>query len=157
MVTATKPAPKPPTQPAKKTDWVPIVGIGLGGAGLGLGLWLFLRKPPGVSPGDVVRAHFTFDYLGDAGDYVLLIRFGYHRLSGLIDWFDPEEGMDRYMLPVSLPGPDTYEFDVDCTIPDGAKATTYDAEGSILTPEMEPGQDWLYRVFKDKAITVRKE
>lgn len=138
----------------KKVDWVPVAAVGMGAVAVGLGLYFYMKKPPGVSPGEVVRAHFAFDYLGEGGDYVLLIRFGYHRLP---EWFDPEEGLDRYMLDVSLPGPDTYEFDVDCVIPDGTPARTYDAEGSILTPEMEPGQDWILRVFTDKAITVREE
>jgi len=155
MVTETKPTITTP--PKEKKDWLPVAAIGIGGAGLALGLYLYMRKPAGVSPGGKVRAHFSFDYLGEGGDYVLLVRFGYHHLSGLIDWFDPEEGMDRYMLEVSLPGPDTYEFDVDCQIPDGAPARTYDAEGSILAPEMEPGQEWILRVFTDKAITVREE
>jgi len=141
----------------KKVDWLPIAAVGLGGAGLGLGLWMYLKKPPGISPGEVIVAKFSFDYLGAGGSYVLLVRFGYHRISGLINWFDPEEGMDRYTRAIVLPGPNSYEFDVRCVIPDGAKPGTYDAEGSILTPDMTPGQDWLVRVFSDKAITVRKE
>ena len=143
--------------PEKKTDWLVPTAVVLGGTGIAAGLFFWMKKPPGVDPGDKVRAHFTFDYLGDGGSYILLVRFGYHRVSGLFDWFDPEEGMDRYTKSVSLPGPDAYEFDIDCVIPDSAPARSYDAEGSILTPGMQPGQDWLWRVFKDKAITVRKD
>jgi len=141
------------TVEAKKVDWVPVAAVGLGGAALAAGLYFFTKKPPGVEPGGEVQAHFKFDYLGEGGDYVLLVRFGYHRAAG---WFDPEEGLDNFTLPVTLPGPDIYEFDVDCILPDGTPARTYDAEGSILTPEMELGQDWILRVFKDKAITVRE-
>jgi len=140
----------------EKKDWMPVVALGLGGAGVVAGLYFFLKKPPGVSPSDVVRAHFRFDYVGEGGSYVLLVRFGWHRVLLGVDWFDPEEGMDRYTKAVTLQEPNTYEFDVDCRIPDGAKASTYDAEGSILTPDMQPGEDWILRVFKDKAITVRK-
>ena len=155
MVTKTKPPVTAP--PKKKVDWLPPVAIGLGAVGVAAGLYFFMKKPPGVSPSDTVRAHFTFNYIGDGGSYVLLIRFGWHRVVLGIDWFDPEEGMDKYIKAVTLEGPDTYEFDVDCRIPDGAKASTYDAEGSILAPEMEPGQEWIIRAFKDKALTVLKE
>ena len=140
----------------EKKDWLPVVAIGLGAAGAATGLILWMRKPPGASPGDVIRAHFKFDYVGEGGNYVLLVRFGWHRVIVGVDWFDPEEGMDSYTKAVTLAGPDTYEFDVNCRIPDGAKASTYDAEGSILTPDMEAGKDWVKRVFTDKAITVRK-
>lgn len=136
-----------------KIEWGTIAALGAGAAAIGLGVYFWTKKPPGVSPGERIRAHFIFDYLGVGGDYVLLVRFGYHRLA---NWFDPEEGMDRYMLDVGLPGPDAYDFDVDCAIPGGAPARSYDAEGSILTPEMVPGHDWILRVFTDKAITVRE-
>jgi len=129
----------------------PVVVVGAVGA-LGLGLYLYSRKEPVavVVPGDVIRAHFTFDYLGNGGDYVLLVRFGHH----YPEFFEPETGFNHYTLPITLPGPDTQEFDVNCIIPDGTPAKTYDAEGSILRPEMEPGADWIRRVFKDKALTV---
>ena len=143
--------------PARETNWLPAVAIGIGGVGLAAGLYLWLKKPPGIDRGDTVRARFTFDYLGSSGSYVLLVRFGYHRISGLFDWFDPEEGLDRFTLPINLSGPDSYEFDIDCKIPDGAKVATYDAEGSVLSLDMKPGLDWILRVFKDKAITVRKD
>ncbi len=142
--------------PERKTDWLIPTAVILGGAGVAGGLYLYMKKPPGVSPRDTIRARFTFDYTGQGGSYVLLVRFGYHRLSGLLDWFDPEEGLDRYTKPVNLGSPDSYKFDVDCLLPDGAAARTYDAEGSILSPDMRPGQEWILRVFKDKAITVRK-
>ena len=140
----------------KKTDWLVPTAVVLGGAGIAAGFYFYMKKPPGVDPGGKVRAHFVFDYSGDGGTYILLVRFGYHRISGLFDWFDPEEGLDRYTKSVSLPGPDSYEFDIDCVIPDSTPARSYDGEGSILSTDMQPGQDWLLRVFKDKAITVRK-
>lgn len=149
---------KTPTRlPAKETNWLVPVAVVLGGAGIATGLYFYMKKPSGLDPGGKVRAHFTFDYLGAGGNYVLLVRFGWHRVIVGVDWFDPEEGMDRYTKAITLAGPDTYEFDVDCRIPDGAKASTYDAEGSVLTPDMEAGKDWIKRVFTDKAITVRKE
>jgi len=141
----------------QKTDWLVPTAVVLGGVGIAAGLYFYMKKPSGVDPGDKVRARFTFDYLGSGGNYILLVRFGYHRISGLFEWFDPEEGLDNYIKPVTLASPDPYEFDVDCVLPDGTPARTYDAEASILTPYMQPGQDWLIRVFKDKAITVREE
>lgn len=141
----------------KTKDWVTPVVIVLGAGGIATGLYFALRKPPGISPGGVIRATFTFDYLGDEKDYVLLVRFGYYKIILGKDWFDPEEGLDQFTKRVPLPGPDSYKFNVDCVIPDGAKPDTYDAEGSILTPEMAPGKDWILRVFKKSALTVRKE
>lgn len=141
----------------KTKDWVTPVVVVLGAGGIAAGLYLALRKPPGVSRGGIIRAHFSFNYYGISADYILLVRFGYHRLSGLIEWFDPEEGMDRYILAVSLLAPDSYEFDVNCRVPDTAPVRSYDAEGSILTPDMELGKNWILRVFKDKAISVRKD
>ena len=143
----------PVKEKEKKVSWLPIAAVGVGVAAVGFGLYFYTKKPPGVYPRDIIRAHFKFDYLGDGGDYVLLVRFGWRGVFG----FDPEEGMDKYMLAVSLPEPDTYEFDIDCEIPMGAKPSTYDAEGSILTPEMVPGQDWIKRVFADKVIVVKEE
>lgn len=150
----------PVIKKAEKRDILTPIAIGIGTVGLGLGAYLFLKKPPGASPGDTVRAHFNFKYSGPGGDYILLVRFGYHRSVLGVDWFDPEEGMDRYTLLVSLPPPiylepSVYEYSIDCVIPDAAPKRSYDAEGSILTPQMEPGQDWILRVFKDKAINVR--
>jgi len=140
----------------KKGSTLPALVVGLGTVGVAAGLLLFLKKPPGVSAGDTVRAHFKFDHLGDGGDFILLVRFGWYKPWYLPFGFDPEEGLDSYTKAVTLEGPGTYEFDIDCVIPDGAKASTYDAEGSILSPGMEPGQDWLTRFFTKKAITVRK-
>ncbi len=148
---------KSPTRaPVKETNLLPAVAIVIGGAGVATGLYFWMKKPPGVDPGDTIRAHFTFDYLGSGGSYILLVRFGYHRISGLIDWFDPEEGLDRFTKLVNLTGPQAYKFDVDCKLPDAAPSRDYDAEGSVLSVDMQPGQDWILRVFKDKAITVRK-
>jgi len=135
-----------------KTDWLVPAALLVGGAGVAAGIYFYMKKPPGVDPGDRIKAHFSFVFRGDGGSYILLVRFGYHRIS---DWFDPEEGLDRYTAPVNLPGPGSYEFDVVCILPDGTPARVYDAEGSVLSPSMQPGQEWLIRVFKDKAITVR--
>jgi len=130
---------------------VAVVG---GVAAVGVGAWFLMKKPPGVSPEDVVEANVNFDYLGEGGSYVVLVRFGYHRIAS---WFDPEEGLDRFMQSVNPSEPDHYEIAIDCLIPVGTPARTYDAEVSILTPSMEPGQDWIIRAFIDKAITVREE
>lgn len=140
-----------------KKDWVPVAAVGVGAAAIGLGVYFWTRKPPGVSPGEVVRAHFKFDYLGEGGNYVLLVRFGYYQPPYMPFGFDEEEKMGHHTLEITLPEPLTYEFNLDCVIPDGAPARTYDAEGSILTPEMEPGKDWIIRVFKKGAVTVREE
>lgn len=136
-----------------RRDWVPAVTIGLGAIGIGAGIYFFLKRPEGVLPGDTVRASFSFDYLGLGGSYVLLVRFGWRYPIG--GGFNPEEGLDRYMRNITLSGPDTYQLDVDCLIPDTVKASTYDAEGSILTPTMLPGQDWIIRHFADKVFEVK--
>lgn len=136
----------------KKVNWVPVAAVGIGVATVGLGVYFWTKKPPGVSPGGVVRARFKFDYLGEGGTYVIQLRLGYHRLPG---WFDPEEGLLWYK-EIELPEPGTYEDDLECVIPDGAPARTYDAEGSIRTPDIPP-EDRLLRVFIDKAVTVREE
>jgi len=138
----------------KASNWLLPAAVIVGGTGIAVGLYFYMRKPPGVDPGDKVRAHFGFGYQGNGGSYILLVRFGYHRISGLFDWFDPEEGL-LFSKQISLPGSDSYEFDVDCVIPDGTPDRSYDAEASILSLDMQPGQDWILRVFKDKAITVR--
>lgn len=43
----------------------------------GVGLYLWSKGPPGVNPGDTVYGDFTFDYLGQGGSYILLVRFGW--------------------------------------------------------------------------------
>lgn len=141
----------------EKTDWVTAAALGLGAVGVGIGLWLYLRKPPGVSPGDVIEAKFSFAYLSDGGNYILVVRFGYYKPLYMPFGFDEEEKMGRHTLSVILPGPGQYEFNVECIIPDGAPPRTYDAEGSILTPQMVIGSDWLYRVFDKGVVTVREE
>lgn len=135
------------------TKAAPVI-LGIGAAGLmGLGVYLFMKKPPGVSPGEGITAHFKFDYIGEADkDYEIQLRLGYHRLA---NWFDLEEGL-VWQKGIHLPIPEAYEFDLKCIIPDGTPARTYDAEGAIRVPGMSPG-DYLIRVFQDKAVTVRKE
>lgn len=135
----------------KEKDWVTPVAVLGGGAALALGALMIFKKPPGFDPGDVFIAKFKFDYIGDGGLYVIQVRLGYKRTSF---WFDPEEGL-LWHEQVELPVSDTYNFELECVIPDGAEARTYDAEGSIRTPYMTSEQR-LIRVFKEKAITIRE-
>jgi len=143
--------------PEKKTDWLVPTAVVLGGAGIAAGLYFYMKKPQGVDPGDTIRARFAFDYLGPGGSYILLVRFGTYRVILGIDGFDPVGGLDRFTRAVNLLGPDSYQFDLICLIPAGTSAGTYDAEGSILSPDMELGQDWITRHFTKQAINVRKE
>ena len=145
------------TELKQKTNWLVPTAVVLGGAGIAAGLYFYMKKPPGVDTGDTIRAHFTFKYSGDGGDYLLLVRFGWYQPWYMPTGFDQEEGMDRYIKEVSLGSPKTYEFDLDCVIPTGVKPDTYDAEGSILSPGMEPGEDWIERVFAKNVFTVRKD
>ena len=143
--------------PEKKTDWLVPTAVVLGGAGIAVGLYFYTKKPSGVDPGDTIRARFVFDYLGSGGSYLLLVRFGTYRVILGVDWFDPVGGLDRFTRTVNLPGPDSYQFDLSCRIPAGTSAGTYDAEGSVLSPDMSPGLDWIIRHFTKQAINVRKE
>jgi len=145
------------TELKEKKDWLVPTAVVLGGAGIAAGLYFYMKKPPGVDVGDVIRAHFKFDYSGEGGSYRLLVRFGWYQPWYMPTGFDQEEGMDRYTKEVNLQGPDSYEFDLDCVIPTGVKASTYDAEGSILSLGMEPGKDWIERVFAKNVFTVRKD
>lgn len=131
MVIKTKPVTAPPKE---KKDWVPAAAVVIGGAGLALGLYLFLRKK-GVSPGTKMNAHFTFDYSGNGGPYLLQVSLGHIRFL----YFDHVEGLTWTQEVELTPEPASYAFDVVFTLPDGMTAGTYDAEALIRTSEM----DWL--------------
>lgn len=148
----------PPTRaPGKKVNWVPIAACVGGGGVLVLGIWLALRKV-GVKPGGTIRAHYKFTYIGEPtqepANYVLQVRFGWLILGEPLPWFNPSEGM-LWTLPISLTGPGECEFDVDCLIPIGAKAGTYDAETQIKLPDQEESQ-YIIRELYDNAIKVEK-
>lgn len=136
----------------EKRDWVPVAAVGVGVAAVGVGLYLYTRKPPGVDPGGAIRARFKFDYLGDGGTYVLQVSLGHVRV--VEPWFDHIEGMTWYR-EVELPGPDTYEEDLDFEIPIGTTPATYDAEALIRTPEMD-WLDYLIKKVTKGAVTVRE-
>lgn len=149
MVTKTKPT---ITIPKEKKDWVTPLVVAGGAAAVGVGLYLFMKKPPGVSPGGKVRAHFSFDYMGEGGIYIIQVSFG---TLYPLNIFDHIEGM-TWDMKVELPAPDTYEFDLDCKIPSAAKAKKYDAEALIRTPEMGIF-DYLIKIYTKSAIEVRGE
>ena len=132
---------------------MPIVAVAGGGALLAGGLFLFLRKP-GVSPGGLVRATVKFDYLGEGGLYVIQIRLGTILWDLGFQWFKPKEGM-IYTLDIELPGPDSYEFEVDCRIPEGADEGTYDGECQIKTPDMAE-DEYIIRELSQDVVKVEK-
>ncbi len=145
MVTKTKPT---VTKPKEKKDWLPIVAVGTGVVGVGIGLYLYLRKPAGFKAGSVVKAHYTFDYLGSGGTYVIQTSFGHVVIVS--PWFDH---IFTFTQEIELPSSDSYTFDLDCKIPVGTSPGVYDAESLIRTPEM--GQfDYLIKVVTQSAIKV---
>ncbi len=135
----------------EQRDWVPAVAIAAGAVGLAAGIYFYTKKPRGVDPGDVVVAHFKFDYNGTGGAYVLQVSFG-RLLIG--EFFDHIEGM-TWETTVALPEPSTYEFNLECPLPQAAETRTYDAEALIRTPMM--GRfDYLVKALTKSAIAVRK-
>ncbi len=136
-----------------KRDTGTAVAIGVGALTLGVGIYFLSRKPPGVDPADEVQLKFVFEYTGPGGTFVLGLRFGKPLL--LIP-FVSERSLGEYELEVELPGPDVYEVPWTITLPDGARPGIYDAEASILEPEMELGKDYLIKVIKKSALNVRK-
>jgi len=144
MVTKTKPVTTPPKE---KKDWLPPVAITLGAVGAGVGLWLLLRKK-GVAAGSKLKAHFTFDYSGAGGAYLLQVSLGHIRAF----IFDHVEGL-TWTLEVELPSPKSYEFDVIFTLPEGLAAGSYDGEALIRTSEMD-WLDYFVKVETKGAIIV---
>lgn len=135
---------------------VPLV-LGAGAVGLvGLGLYFWLKKPPGISPGDTIVAQFNFNYHRIGGDYILLTRFGWYKPWYLPLGFDEEETLGHHILAISLTKPDSYKYNYNITIPDAARPGTYDVEGAILRPGMEPGKDWIIRAYQKEVINVRE-
>ncbi len=138
-------------QQTEQKDWIPPVAIGLGAVGLIGGYILYTRRPRGVDPGDTVIARFRFDYLGAGGAYVLQASFG-RLYFGKI--FDHVEGL-TWETTVALPEPGSYQFDLECPLPQGIETRKYDAEALIRTPDM--GQfDSLLKLYSAGAIIVRK-
>lgn len=132
----------------KTKDWVTPVVVVVGAGGIAAGLYLALRKPPGISPGQSVKATFQFDYLGSGGTYVLQVWFG-DNFPG--QWFIHVFGSSK---SVSLPGPDNYQFDLDVPVPLGTKPQRYDAEALVRTPQM--GEfEYLIKRVSDGVISVR--
>lgn len=130
----------------KKKDIFPALAITAGIAAAGVGLYLYMKKP-GLPPGGTIRCHFTFDYVGEGGTYVLQVWFG-DNFPG--QWFIHVFGCT---MQVTLPGPGTYEYDLLCDIPLGTKAQTYDAEALIRTPDMAEF-DYLAKDVQDGVIEV---
>ncbi|MCK5235863.1 MAG: hypothetical protein KAR06_02665 [Deltaproteobacteria bacterium] len=136
----------------QKRDWQTPAVLAIGAVGLGTGLYLYFKKPPGAYTGDTIRAHFTFDYDGPEGVYILQVSFGskifenvFHHIPG---W--------TWDIEVVLDGPGTYEFDLLCELPrEGPNIGRYNAEATIRTP----GMDWLdyliKKVTKDKVIIYK--
>ncbi len=141
----------------QKRDWQTPALLAIGATGLGAGLYFFLKKPPGVDPGDIVLAQFEFDYLGPAGDYVLSVRFGDWKPWYLPFGFDPYPELEFTGL-ITVPGPGTHEFDLECVIPEfGIRARTFDAEAALLLPGTTIEDGWIEgtRIYKESAIKVR--
>lgn len=147
MVTKTKPT---VTEPKEKKDWLPVVAVGAGVVGAGVGLYLFLKKPAGWKPGSVIKAHYTFDYLGSGGTYVIQTSFGHVIIVS--PWFNHIEGL-IFTQEIELPSPDSYTFDLDCKLPIGTSPGVYDAESLIRTPEMDQF-NYLIKVVTQSAIRV---
>lgn len=140
---------------AKERDVGTAIAIGAGGLALGAGLFLFLSgRAKGVDPSDNVPVKFVFKYLGPGGTFVLGLRFG---KPFPVIGFVGERSMGDHELEIELLEPDVYEVPWIITLPDGAKPGNYDAEATILTPEMELGKDFIIRVFQKSAINVRKQ
>jgi len=139
-------------QAKPKRDIFPVLALTAGLAAAGVGLFLYLKKPPGFSPGEAVRCHFTFDYAQTGGTYVLQVWFG-TRDAVILQWFIHAFGCT---MEVNLPGPGKYEYDLFCQIPLASKAQSYDAEALIRTPEMGEFEYFVKRV-DDEVIVIRSE
>jgi hypothetical protein len=143
-----------PAPTKEKKDWIPALAIGGGGLALGFGLWFFLKKPPGIDPGDSFMARFTAVYSGEPGiPYVLQISFG--TKWPLVPVFDREETMPLCTMEVIPETTGPQQWDMTCEIPETAKPHQYDAEALIRTPDMGD-RDYLVKVYKEAAITVRE-
>jgi len=140
--------------PEKKTDWLVPTAVVLGGAGIAAGLYFYMKKPPGVSPGEKFRVKFTFDCNGAGGSYYLQVHLG--RLY-TFSIFDHVEGLGWYSV-VNLPGPDSYEFEFDCAIPMGTDPKSYDGEAGIRAAgAWDPPYNYIAGpVYKQGAVVVRE-
>ncbi len=147
------PPQKVATREEKKTDWLTIGAIGVGLAALGVGVAFWLKKE-GVAPGGEFKATIKFDYVGLPGSYVLQVRLGWLVLGEPIAWFNPTAGM-KWTLDIDLAGPDSYEFEMICKIPEGADEGTYDAECQVKLPGSDEST-YITRDLDDNAIEVKK-
>jgi len=149
-----------PSQTEKK-DWAPLAALGIGAVGIGMGVYFFMKKPKGVDPGDIVIALVTFDYSGKGGNYIVDVSLGKLYSVGPIQIFDHIEGL-TWDLPLELPAPEeefqSFEFEVECKLPEAIAPKTYDGEVLLRTPDME---QFTYlpdaRAWAKAAIKVRKE
>jgi len=131
--------------PVKEKDWITPVAV-VGGAGLlAAGIWMFTKKPPGTPGGTSFTAHFTFDYNGDGGSYIIQVSLGSVIVAS--PWFDHVEGL-TWQQQINLPSPGPYEFDLECDLPLAATPGVYDTESGIR----EAGSNWL-----DFEIVVRQK
>lgn len=134
----------------EKKDWITPVAIVGGVALTGLGLYFFMRKPPGIDPGDTFQAAFAFDYKGEPCGYTFQVWLGTW-VSG--SWFDHAEGY-MWTKEEYLPGEGHYEVIVDCTIPETTRKQTYDAEAIIRLPSQQP-LEYIEVVRTKGVVTVR--
>lgn len=141
----------------QKSDILPAVALVGSAAALGAGLYLFMKKPAGIDPGDSFLATFNFDYNGQGGPYVLVVRFGYYKPPYFPLGFDEEETLGHHTLGINLITPNHYEYFLESTIPEGAKPGQYDAEFLILTPDMTIGHDYIIRTYLKSVFNVREE
>ena len=139
------------TQQAKtKRDIFPTLAITAGIVAGGVGLYLYMKKPPGVSPGEAINAGFSFDYVDSGGTYVLQVYFIRYDFLGFTYkriWGRSEQ--------IELPGPGSYGFDLIIPTPLGIPPDIYGAEALIRTPWMEEF-DYIKRLITNGAIKVRE-
>lgn len=137
-----------------KKDWLMPTAVVLGGAGIAAGLYFFMKKPPGVDPGGSFDVTFKFDYLGEGGTFILQVHLGKIYIGSI---FDHVEGLN-WSKQVTLAGPDSYEFKVNCTLPMGTDPKTYDGEAGVrVAGPWDPPYDYIAGpVYKSGAIEVRK-
>lgn len=137
----------------EKRDWVTPVCVLGGGVAVAAGAYMLLKKPPAISPGGAMRAHFVFDYMGYGGAFVIQVSLGHIRVMEPL--FDHIEGM-TWTENITLPDSDDlerYEFDLDCEIPPATEEKTYDAEALIRTPSMDE-LDYLIKDVTKNAIRI---
>jgi len=138
----------------QKTDWLVPTAVVLGGAGIAAGLYFYMKKPPGVDPGGSFDVTFNFDYLGEGGIFVLQVHLGKLYVGSI---FDHVEGLG-WSKQVTLAGPDSYEFKINCILPMATDPKIYDGEAGIrAVGPWDPPYDYIAGpVYKNGAVEVRK-